>query len=107
MTDQQRWDAMSCSAKWVDTPHLDRLAAEGVRFSNCVTTSPICVPARVTLATGRYPHNTGVWNNLAYTLAPDAPNWMRVILFGFDGLRTERDISRRGWCGQATHARAS
>ncbi len=79
MTDQQRWDAMSCSAKWVDTPHLDRLAAEGVRFSNCVTTSPICVPARVTLATGRYPHNTGVWNNLAYTLAPDAPSWMRVI----------------------------
>ena len=79
MTDQQRWDAMGCSGGWVRTPNLDRIAAEGVRFSNCVTTSPICVSARVSLATGRYPHSTGVWDNAEYTLAPDAPTWMRAI----------------------------
>ena len=52
MTDQQRWDAMGCSADWVRTPTLDRIAREGVRFTQCITTTPICIPARVTLATG-------------------------------------------------------
>ena len=79
MTDQQRWDAMSCSGDWVKTPALDRIAAEGVRFTQCVTTTPICIPARVTLATGRYPHNNAVWNNLQYTMPPDAPTWMRTL----------------------------
>ena len=79
MTDQQRWDAMSSSGDWVNTPNLDRIAAEGVRFTNCVTTTPICVPARMTLATGRYPHNTGVWNNMPYSMPEDAPNWMREL----------------------------
>ena len=79
MTDQQRWDAMGCSGDWVETPALDRIAAEGVRFTQCVTTTPICIPARVTLATGRYPHNNAVWNNLQYTMPPDAPTWMRAL----------------------------
>jgi len=79
LTDQQRWDAMGCSDNWVKTPNLDRLAAEGARFSRCITTTPICIPARVTLATGRYPHNNSVWSNTLYTLPPDAPNWMRAI----------------------------
>ena len=79
MTDQQRWDAMGCSGDWVNTPALDRVAAEGVRFTHAITTTPICVPARVTLATGRYPHNNSVWNNLDYTMPPDAPTWMRAI----------------------------
>ena len=79
MTDQQRWDAMGCAGDWVRTPALDRIAAEGVRFTQCVTTTPICIPARVTLATGRYPHNNAVWNNMQYTMPPDAPTWMRAI----------------------------
>ncbi|MFT7247135.1 MAG: arylsulfatase, partial [Candidatus Azotimanducaceae bacterium] len=79
MTDQQRWDAMGCSGGWVDTPNLDRLAAEGVRFTRCVTTSPICVPARLSLATGLYPHNTGVWRNVHHTMPPETDNWMREL----------------------------
>ena len=80
MTDQQRWDAMSSSGSWVKTPNLDRIASEGVSFSRCMTTTtPICIPARVTLATGLYPHNTAVWNNIQYTLPPDAQSWMREL----------------------------
>jgi arylsulfatase A-like enzyme len=79
MTDQQRWDALGCVGGWVDTPNIDRLAAEGVRFSNAYSNSPVCVPARVSLATGRYPHNTGVWRNQPHTLPPEAPTWMRAI----------------------------
>ena len=34
MTDQQRCDAMGCTGGWLETPHMDRLAHEGVRFAN-------------------------------------------------------------------------
>lgn len=47
----------------VRTPNLDRLAARGVRFANAYTSSPVCCPARAALATGRYPHSTGYWDN--------------------------------------------
>ncbi len=79
MTDQQRWDALGCVSDWVKTPSLDRIAAEGVRFANCVTNSPVCIPARVSLATGRYPHNTGVWKNLEYDMPADTPTWMQAV----------------------------
>ncbi len=79
MTDQQRWDAMSCSGNWVQTPNMDRIAREGVRFTNGVTNSPVCVPARVSLATGLYPHNTGIWNNQTYTMPRDTSTWMQSV----------------------------
>jgi choline-sulfatase len=79
MTDQQRADALGCASGWVRTPNLDRLAAEGVRFRNCVTNSPVCIPARLSLATGLYPHNTGVWDNLGHTLDPETPTWMQAV----------------------------
>jgi hypothetical protein len=91
MTDQQRWDAMGASGGWVTTPALDRIAAEGVRFTQCITTTPICIPARVTLATGRYPHNNAVWNNLNYTLPTDAPDKAACEALLRDGLRRALD----------------
>ena len=79
MTDQQRWDAIGSSGGWVKTPNLDRIAQEGVRFDNCITTTPICMPARLTLATGQYPHNNHVWTNVNHTMSAEADNWMREI----------------------------
>ncbi|RKU24613.1 hypothetical protein C6497_17495 [Candidatus Poribacteria bacterium] len=79
MTDQQRWDAMSSSGNWVQTPNMDRIASEGVRFTNSVTTSPVCVPARLSLASGLYPHNTGVWQNQNHTMSVDTPTWMHAL----------------------------
>lgn len=43
------------------TPHLDRLAAEGVRFDHAVTQSPICTPSRVCFISGQYCHNHGYY----------------------------------------------
>jgi arylsulfatase len=79
MTDQQRWDAMSCVSDWLATPHIDRIASSGMRFSDAYTNSPVCVPARVSLATGRYPHNHGVWTNQKYTMPVETPTWMRSL----------------------------
>ena len=104
MTDQQRWDAMGCSGGWVRTPNMDRIASEGVRFTNCVTTSPVCVPARLSLATGLYPHNTGVWNNKKHKMAAETPTWMQAVrdagyrtsLFGKTHLHTNNgDLRER------------
>src|SRR5438046_2765142 len=79
MTDQQRWDALGCSGGWVRTANVDRLAAEGMRFTHAYTNSPVYVPARVSLATGRHPHNTGVWATKRHTLPPNSPTWMRAM----------------------------
>ncbi len=104
MTDQQRWDAMGCSGGWVQTPNMDRIASEGVRYTNCVTTSPVCVPARLSLATGLYAHNTGVWNNSKHKMSADTPTWMQAIrdagyrtsLFGKTHLHTNNgDLRKR------------
>ncbi len=54
-------------ASWLATPNLDALAAGGTRFDRAWTPSPICVPARAALATGRHVHECGYWDNaLAY-----------------------------------------
>ncbi len=58
----------------VQTPHLDRLAARGTRFTAAYTNCPICVPARAALATGRYVHQTGHWDN-AFPYAGTPPSW--------------------------------
>jgi choline-sulfatase len=47
----------------VQTPNIDRLAAEGTLFENAYTNCPICVPARAAFMTGRYVHDIEVWDN--------------------------------------------
>jgi arylsulfatase A-like enzyme len=62
--DEMRQMDMSCSGNTViRTPNMDRLAKEGAMFSRMYTTNPVCSPARSSLMTGYFPHNTGVWKN--------------------------------------------
>ena len=64
LTDQLRRDALGCYGNSIcQTPYLDRLAQDGIRFENAFTTSPVCSPARASLMTGLYPHNHGVMIN--------------------------------------------
>lgn len=71
-TDDQRWDALSVVQKeqgskgrfpWLQTPNLDRLAAEGTRFCNAFVVNSLCAPSRATLLTGQYGHVNGIVNN--------------------------------------------
>ena len=58
LTDQLRRDSLGCYGNEIcRTPHIDRLAREGVQFDQAYTTSPVCSPARASLLSGLYPHN--------------------------------------------------
>ena len=79
MSDEHNPRAMGCAGHALaQTPHLDRLAARGTRFTSAYTTSPICVPARAGFATGKYPHQIGYWDNAdAYDGA--IPSWHHLL----------------------------
>lgn len=64
MMDQHHHAIMGCAGNSVvKTPNLDRLARQGVRFTNAVCATTYCSPARAALVTGRWPHSTGIVNN--------------------------------------------
>lgn len=79
LTDEQDAHALSCAGHpFVKTPHLDALAARGTRFTQAITPSPICVPARAALATGRWVHNIGYWDN-AMGYEGRVPSWGHAL----------------------------
>jgi arylsulfatase A-like enzyme len=64
MPDQMRGQAMGCMGDPdVRTPHLDRLASEGLLFRNTFANTPVCCPARAIILTGKYPHKNGMVAN--------------------------------------------
>lgn len=78
-TDSQRWDTLGCTGNpYVQTPHLDRLATEGVVFSQCYCQSPFCMPSRASFMTGRYPRTTRCRQN-GQTLPADEVLVSRVL----------------------------
>lgn len=66
LTDDQGYGDLSCAgATDFRTPHLDNLAARGIRFTEWYSAAPVCSPSRAALLTGRYPGNAGVRSILA------------------------------------------
>jgi len=89
--DDMGWGDFSCfgnrSAK---TPHIDKLAQEGVRFEQFYVNSPICSPSRVAISTGQYPQRWKITSYLAHRkqnehrgmsqwLSPKAPMLARSL----------------------------
>jgi arylsulfatase A-like enzyme len=62
LADDLRYDAVGYINKDVRTRHLDRLAAEGVRFHNTFVTTSICCTSRASILTGAYARRHGVWD---------------------------------------------
>lgn len=103
-----------------ETPNLDRLASQSVRFARHYCNSPICTPSRQSILTGQYPHASGV-TLLSTPLAEDRPTIARQLrkagyqtavfgkmhfnrpgrpgMFGFDTCSTE-DVVQRDWSRQ-------
>ena len=86
LTDQQQGAMIGCAGMpGLHTPAMDRLAANGVRFSRAFCTTPQCSPSRSSLLTGLYPHRTGVRSNIPDTtfgptqLPTDLPQLGRTL----------------------------
>lgn len=65
MSDDHAANAIGCYGSWladhVPTRNIDRLAKEGMRFTNCFVTNSICTPSRAAILTGQYSHVNGVY----------------------------------------------
>ncbi len=77
MADDHTSQAWGCYgsrlAPFAKTPHIDRLAREGARLTNCFCTNSICVPSRASILTGQYSHVNGV-TTLREALDPEVDN---------------------------------
>jgi N-acetylglucosamine-6-sulfatase len=64
LVDDLRFDDIACAGHpFVKTPHIDRIAREGVRFTSAFATTPLCSPSRACFLTGQYAHTHGIIDN--------------------------------------------
>ena len=75
MSDEHQGNALSAIGHpFVKTPNIDKLAENGILFSNAYTSCPICVPARASFATGLPVHKNRLWDN-AMPYHGQIPSW--------------------------------
>lgn len=72
--DLGRQDLGSYGSTFYETPHLDRLAREGARFTDAYAACPVCSPTRASVLTGQWPQRTGITD---YIGAPQTADWKR------------------------------
>jgi arylsulfatase A-like enzyme len=116
-SDQHRYDCLGVNGHpQLQTPHLDRLAAEGVNFSHAFTPIPLCVPARNSLLTGAWPVTHGVianYDSEAYSPAREMPIFSQLLRqrdywLGYVGkwhVDAQRGPEHYGFCEYVPNAR--
>jgi arylsulfatase A-like enzyme/Tfp pilus assembly protein PilF len=78
--DTTRADRLGCYGNdTIQTPHLDALAAEGVRFERAYAAVPITAPSHSTILTGRYPISHGIRDNGLFVLAPEQQTLAEIL----------------------------
>ncbi len=81
-TDQQRFDALGAAGNdEIDTPHLDRLAAQGAMFTHTYVQAPVCAPSRASLMSGQYLTGHGLHAN-GVAVRPGEPLLPEVLADG-------------------------
>lgn len=116
LVDDMRFDDFGAAGNpVVQTPNIDRLAAEGARFTQAFATTPLCSPSRASLLTGRYTRHHGILDN---TLRPSHDLPIFPLRLQQAGYRTgffgkwhmgNDDLPRRGfdrWVGMAGQGEA-
>ena len=78
-TDMHRWDSLGFTGcPYANTPVLDKLAEEGIRFDRAYNQNPLCMPSRSTMLTGMYTRHHGSWNN-GIALPHDTPTFAEEL----------------------------
>jgi choline-sulfatase len=100
MSDEHNHRVTGCYGNpLVRTPNLDRLAERGVTFEHAYCNSPLCVPSRLSLTSGKYIHRVGAWNNSCWLPSADAPSLPRILnTAGYDSAlcgKQHYDYTRR------------
>ena len=97
MCDQLKASVLGCYGGPVPTPNIDRLAMEGVRFTQVICPTPFCSPTRASMTTGFYPHTHGITYNVNrrdYPAIP-TPNTEQGILAS--DITTEKLLHAAGY----------
>jgi len=72
LIDDLGWRDLSCyGSNFYETPHIDKLASQGMRFSNAYAACPVCSPTRASIMTGKYPARLHLTNFLVGKRWPD------------------------------------
>lgn len=80
MSDEHRAAITGCYGnRIIRTPHLDELASQGIVFDNCYTNSPLCVPSRLSMTSGKYSSRVHVWGNSCWLPSNDYPSIARLV----------------------------
>ena len=80
LADDHRHDMMGCAGHpWLRTPELDRLAHDGVRFTDAFVTTSLCSPSRASFLTGAYAHEHGVTINAMNDPDPSLPTYPELL----------------------------
>lgn len=86
-TDDLHPDFLGCLGGPPETPNIDALAARGVVFRNAVAQGTSCTPSRISILTGTYPHNTGIYQNRDRRKI-ELPAWTFPVALRAAGYRT-------------------
>lgn len=66
LADDMGWGDAGCyGSKLIKSPNIDKLASQGVRFTQCYAACGVCSPSRSSILTGRTPYRNGVWRHLS------------------------------------------
>ncbi|MCX5683467.1 MAG: sulfatase [Planctomycetota bacterium] len=84
LIDDMGWMDLSCQgSKFYETPNIDRLASQGMRFTNAYAACPVCSPTRASIMTGRYPARLHLTDWIAGHNRPFAklriPDWTKYL----------------------------
>ena len=90
-SDHHRWDYIgSFGNEYVITPNLNAFAAKGTTITGAYCNSPLCVPSRIAMTSGRYAMNSGCFSN-RHAVAPSIPTYIKKLRD--NGINTAKHIS--------------
>ncbi|MBB14753.1 hypothetical protein CMK22_05740 [Candidatus Poribacteria bacterium] len=89
--DSSAWNYGCYGDRYAHTPNIDRLAAEGVRYTNAFTAGPICSPSRTSIYTGMHPTTLGTHHHRSAVIRPTGIELLTKMLMGAGYACTEPD----------------